>query len=784
GEAAATVEEFGHARAIEAIDMASAMAAPGYNMFVIGPNGAAMRQIVERRLSRLAAGRARLSDWVYVNNFDGADRPIALELPAGRAGALRERMLGLIDDLKTSLPAVFESDEYRTRREALDEDVRARQQAAFDAISDDAQQRGAAIVRTPMGFVVAYMRDEKVLSPDEFQELPAAEQERAKGIVTEVQDRLQAFMRTAPTYEKERRDAVRTLDRETAKMAVEQSIDDIVEAFRDVPKVCDYLEVVRRTLIESAAIFLAGGEEESLSLSGPSRGDGRFEAFSVNVMVSQAEGDLQAPVVFEDHPTMQNLIGRIEHVSHQGALLTNFALIKAGALHKANGGFLLLDARQILTQPFAWSALKRALRARAIRMTSPAEYLGFAATVSLEPDPIPLDVKVAIFGERIHYYLLLALDPEIRDLFKIVADFEDTADRSAENERTLAGLLADIARQEGLRPLERGAAEALVEYAVRLGDDAQKVSLQIDRMTDRLREADHFCAVSGRETIAATEIAQALDAERWRIGRIRERAMEAVQRNIALVDTDGAVTGQINGLSVLQVGDLRFGGPSRITARVRVGAGKVVDIEREVELGGPTHSKGVLILSGYLASRFALDVPISLAASLVFEQSYGRIDGDSASSAELYALLSALSDLPLKQSLAVTGSVNQLGQVQAIGGVNEKIEGFFDTCAGRVLTGRQGVLIPAANVQHLMLREDVVEACRDGRFAVYPVQTIDQGIALLTGLPAGTRGANGLFPEGSVNARVEARLVDFAQRRRAFGEAGKTGSEPHSGETS
>lgn len=767
-EAEGGAAALGQDRAVEAIALAADLEGPGWNLFVMGARPGTARRLAETLLAARAKARPRPSDWVYVNNFAEPNKPKAIALPAGRAARFRDSMAELIEDLSASLPAMFESEDFRSRREKIDDAFQGRQEEAFEALAKEAREKGAAILRTPMGFAVAPIHDGEVMGPEAFNKLPEAEREAAQTAIGEIQEKLQALMRAQPKLEKERREAVRALERETAQIAVGQSIEEMTERFADLPEVTAHLETVRETLIEHAGLFLISAEERSRGQGAAPAEDARFAAFTANPIVAQKGDEPGAPVMFEDHPTLMNLIGRVEHVAHQGALITNFTLIKPGALHRANGGFLLLDARQLLSEPFAWPALKRALRAGAIRIDSPAEYLGFAQTVSLEPDPIPLDLKVVVFGERLHYYLLLHYDPEMRELFKAVADFEDDAGRGPDSERELAGALAAMASREGLRPLSEGAAAALVEHAARLSDDAARLSLDLERLGDRLREADLAARRAGRAEIAREDVAAAVAAQRRRVGRIRERAQEMILRDLARVDTEGEAVGQVNGLSVSEIGDLRFGRPARITARARMGEGKLVDIEREVELGGPIHSKGVLILGGFLAGRYALEAPMSLAATLVFEQSYGGVEGDSASCAELFALLSALSGLALRQDVAVTGSVDQRGRTQAIGGVNEKIEGFFDMCAARGLSGRQGVLIPQDNVQHLMLREDVAEACAAGRFHVWPMREIDEGLALLTGRPAGARGADGAFPEGSVNARVEATLERFARARRDF----------------
>ena len=577
-------------------------------------------------------------------------------------------------------------------------------------------------------------------------------------------------MHQIPQWQKAHREEIRKLNRDTAMFAVGQSIDEAKSKFTDIPRVIEHLEAVRGDLIENVAMFVVKTEGDEGEGTASRRMGGSFERYEVNVLVSHAGEDKSAPIVEELHPTLANLIGSIEYVSQHGVLVTNFRHIKPGAVHRANGGFLLLDVRHLLMEPFSWTALKRTLRQGEIRIEDVGRFIGLTSTVSLEPDPVPLDVKVVLFGSRLLYYLLVAFDPEVSEHFKVLADFEDEVDRSPESEALHARMIASIVTRDRLKPIDRDGVALVLEHAARLADHAGKLTLLIDQIRDVLAEADYWAADGKRVTITREDIQHALDQKIRRASRMRDRAQEAILQDVALIDTSGSCVGQVNGLSMLELGGFRFGRPTRITCRVRPGSGKVVDIEREVELGGPIHSKGVLILSGFLAGRYAVDTPMSLFASLVFEQSYGGVEGDSASSAELYAILSALSELPLRQDLAVTGSVNQHGEIQAIGGVNEKIEGFFDICQARGLTGTQGVLIPTANVQHLMLHRDVIDACGVGKFAIYPVTTIDDGIALLTGAPAGERGADGTYPGRSVNGLIEERLRSFARIRRSFGQ--------------
>jgi predicted ATP-dependent protease len=530
--------------------------------------------------------------------------------------------------------------------------------------------------------------------------------------------------------------------------------------------VVQHIETVRSDLIENFGMFVMKGNDEGGDASEIKMG-GPFDRYEVNVLVT-LDGAEQAPIIEELHPALGNLIGRIEYVPLHGALLTNFRLVKAGAIHRANGGYLLLDARSVLMEPFSWAAVKRTLRRGEIAIEDIGRFLGLTSTVSLEPDPIPLNLKVILFGDRLLYFLLAALDPELQEHFKVLADFENDLARTPENEADFARLLAALAQREGLNALDREGVALMLEHTARSAEHSGKLSLAIEQVREILVEADFCARAAKRSAISREDVDGALKARIRRAARLRDRAQEAILEKVALIDTSGTHIGQINGLSVTELGGFSFGRPTRITCQVRPGAGKVIDIEREVELGGPLHSKGVLILSGFLAGRYALDTPMSLSASLVFEQSHGGVEGDSASSAELYALLSAIAEVPLRQDLAATGSVNQHGQLQAIGRVNEKIEGFFDTCERRGLTGTQGVLIPQSNVQHLMLRKDVRDACAAGRFAVYPVATLDEGIALLTGLSAGMRGTDGAFPLNSVNRRVEDRLRSFCQHSTEF----------------
>lgn len=753
-------------RALRAIELGLDIAVDGFNIFVIGQSTARIPEAVKSLLLADASKRPIPPDWVYVHNFAAPHKPVALELPPGRAPHFRRAMQHLIEDVRTALPAVFESEDYQARRRAIDEASSTKQSQGFAALRDMALARKIAILRTPLGFGLVPIENGEVVEPKVFNSWPSERRELTEKAIRDLEPELERLVRSIPRLDKEHREAVRKLDRETAQFAVGQLIDETKASFEDLPKIGEHLERMRRDLIENVGLFIPqeGSEQEP----GRASPGGAFERYEVNVLVSQAEGATGAPVVEEVHPTLANLVGRIEYLAAQGVLVTNFRLIKAGALHRANGGYFLVDIRNLLIEPFSWAAVKRTLHNKRITIEDVSRVLGLASTVSIEPDPIPLDLKVVLFGDRLLYYLLATFDPEVQQYFKILADFDDDIDRSPATEMALARLIASLSRQERLKALDRGGVARLVEHAARLADDSSKLTLMNEQLRDILVEADHCAGASGSSVISGVHVSRAIDHQIERAGRLRALSQRQILEDIALISTSGTRIGQINGLSVISLAGYAFGRPTRITCRVRPGSGKIVDIEREIELGGPIHSKGVLILTGFLAGRYALAAPMSLYASLVFEQSYSGVEGDSASSAELYALLSALSESSLRQDLAVTGSVNQFGDVQAIGGVNEKIEGFFDICHKRGLTGTQGVIIPAGNARHLMLKAEIIDACRQNRFFVYPVATIDQGIALLTGHNAGQRGPDGNFPAGSLNRAVEDRLRQFAEVRRAY----------------
>lgn len=764
----------GQERAVEAIRFGSATLAEGFNLFLYGPPGTGKFDIVHRLLSEKAAKEPTPDDWVYINNFDDSHKPIAMPLPPGRGVELKQAVHQTIDDIRAAVITIFESDDYRNRRQVLEETYRQEQQHAFDTLSAAAAAKNVALIMTPRGFTLVPTRDGQVVDSDAFAKLEDTEREHWQADIKELEKELEAIIATIPRRTKELRQKLQEMNREITAYVVDSHMSDLQTGFGDLPQVAVFVDAIRTDLIDNIRTVLgmdgadgADGAQLRASMSGnggTALGFGRYE---VNVVVTNAP-DSGAPVVYEDHPTLGNLIGRIEHVEHMGALLTDFRMIKPGAFHLALGGYLLLDARQVLIQPFAWEALKRTIRGRSIKTESPGKYLAVISTVSLEPAPIPHGVKIVLLGDPMMYYLLSAYDPDFSELFKVGADFGDRMERTPETEKRFSDCIAMLAKKHSMRAFDKPAVARIIEYSAREAGDSERLSLELAKIKDLMHEADWIASEANSKCVKRDHMEQALAAARYRKDRIRERSQEAIQRGDVLIDTTGSKVGQINALSVLQIGGYSFGRPTRITARTWMGKGRVIDIEREVELGGSLHSKGVMILTSYLSSHFVPGTPLALAASLVFEQTYGGVDGDSASSTELYALLSALSEIPIRQSLAVTGSVNQHGLVQVIGGVNEKIEGFFDICQERGLDGEQGVLIPVSNVKHLMLRHDVVDAARKGKFHIYPVETITQGIELLTGIPAGIRRPNGTFKDGTVFAAAEKRLLEFANSFRAF----------------
>ncbi|MDJ0757288.1 MAG: ATP-binding protein [Ardenticatenaceae bacterium] len=767
----------GQERAVESIRFGVGMAQQGYNLFALGPNGVGKYTAVCRYLDQQAQDKPTPPDWCYVHNFERPHQPVAISLPAGQGGELVEDMEHLLEELFTVIPAIFESEDYQMQRQAIQDRLQAKPEEALEKLNEECRVDNIALIRTPQGLAFAPIRNGEVLRPNQFQTLSPAEKQQLEKNIEKYQDKLQRLVRQVPQWSRHSREELKELDQNVATFSVTPLINELFDKYGDLPEVTTYLTEVRQDVIQHADYFLQSDDSAAqqnliamaiVTQQKVSRDSSFFNRYKVNLLVDNGDQQTGAPVIYADHPTYPNLNGRIEHISQMGALITDFTLIKPGALHRANGGYLILDARKLLINPQSWESIKRVLQSQEISIEPLGYSLGLLSTVTLEPEPIPLDLKVVLLGERYLYYLLYQLDPDFSELFKVAADFEMDMTRSVANNSVYAQFISALAQKESLHPFDRQAVARVIEFSSRLAGDAEKLSTHMQPMANLMREASYWAAENDHGVVQTSDVQQAIDAQIFRNGRLRERMQETILRDTMLIDTSGEIVGQINALSVISLGQFAFGRPSRITARVHLGKGEVVDIERQVEMGGPIHSKGVMILSGFLGGRYAQERPLSLTASLVFEQSYSGVEGDSASSAELYALLSALAQIPLKQSLAVTGSVNQLGQVQAIGGVNEKIEGFFDICQARGLTGEQGVLIPAANVKNLMLRSDVINAVDEGKFHIYPVSTIDEGNELLTGIPAGEKDQDGRYPANTINRLVTDRLDELAKAHRRF----------------
>ncbi len=757
-----------HPRVYDALKSGAGIEQAGYNLFVMGPSGSGRHRLTEKLLREQALEKQVPSDLCYVYNFDDPDKPVALQLQAGRGEELKKDMKELVEHLKKVIPAMFKSDEYFFKKRDIDEWLKHKQEDAFFEISKEAKEDGIFVQYTPQGYTISPMSEDKTLTTQQYQALSEEQKEEIKQKIQKYRDKIDTVSQQVIAWNNEAYEKLQELEKGISKKAVGQSLQRLMEKYAAYAKVVSYLEAVEKDVLDNAQDFIddnGNNTTQMLQSLFPSSygGTPSFDIYDVNVLVDNSQ-QTAAPIVYEDNPTYNNLFGVVEYVSQMGTLVTDFNYIKPGALHKANGGYLVLDARKVLWQPYVWEGLKRMLFSGEIKIDTLANELGFGSTVTLEPEKVELDLKVVLIGERNLYYLLHHYDPEFQKLFKINADFEDEVVRDEDNTRLYAAMIAQMAHQNGLRPLDREAVAAVVEYGAKVAGSAYKLTTQVSHLLDLLQEANYLAAKEGDGQITKAFIAQALKQQQNRSNRIQHKIYEAIEEETILIDTHGFVSGQINGMSVVDLGDMRFGEPTKITALSRLGKGDVVDIEREVDLGGPIHSKGVMTLSAYLGYTYAQHLHLSIHATLSFEQSYGQVEGDSASAAELYALLSSLADIPIDQSFAVTGSINQKGQIQAVGGINEKIEGFFDVCQRCDSDNAHAVIIPKANVKHLMLKQDVLDAVAKGRFAVYAIGHVQEGIELLTGKTAGKALENGEFEKGSFNAAVQAKLRLFAQK--------------------
>lgn len=758
-------EIIGQSRALKAISFGIGIKKEGYNLYAMGKLGSGKHSVVEKFIQRSAKDEAKPGDWCYVNNFEDLRKPISLKLLPSIGVQLKNDMEELIEELQGIIPSIFESEEYRDKQQSILNKLNEMKKKSFQDVKERAKQEFMAIQYTASGYTLSPMsKDGKILDKNEYQLLSAKEkehiQEKIKTFKTQIDNTAQDMLIQSRKQQKE----IRELEQTMTKKAVDNSISELKKRYKKYEKVVTYLKSVEEDIVKNSQDFLVSAQKNLSSMGIRSaKESGIFNRYRVNVLVSHKDED-GAPIIYENNPTYANLFGEIEHIAQMGTLLTDFNLIKPGALHRANGGYLILDASKVLMQPFVWEGLKRMLRSGEIRIESLAQSLSLISTLTLEPQTIALDVKIVLIGNRILYYLLYNYDPEFKELFKINADFENDTPRNDENSLLYAKMIGMIAKDNGLLPLDKKAVGKVIEYSSRLAEDSQKLSTHLGSLNDLLQEADFIASKKKLKKITKAEIVEAIVEKIERSDRIKDQIYEAIQRGTILIQTDGNAIGQVNGVAVLDLGNFSFGHPSKITALTRLGKRGVVSIEREAKLSGPTHDKGMMILSAYLAATYAKDFPLSMTATLVFEQSYGRVEGDSASCAELFALLSSLSEAALDQSIAVTGSVNQNGQVQAVGGINEKIEGFFDVCSLASSAKRNGIIIPASNVKHLMIKEEVLEAVKSGTFEIYAIENVDEGMEILTGKVSGTKDKNGKFPKGSINYLVEEKLKHLATK--------------------
>ncbi|MCI5634653.1 MAG: AAA family ATPase [Alphaproteobacteria bacterium] len=761
----------GQDRAIHAVELGIHIKSRGYNLFCLGPEGTGKTSLVKRILEKEAKNRKTPDDWAYVYNFEEPYKPIAMSFPAGQATEFAKDVDELLEELADSLPEIIESEEYKAALGIIRQKYKAKKEEYINVLQKKAKGKRVSLLHMQMGLVVAPMKDGEVLSPDAFEQLPEEEKKLVMDDLNAMQEEIENATQDLPCWEEKQKREITILREKFVRSTVKDPIDALRKKYKS-QQPSRFLKQIQDNILDNIDDFVptdsdkqaaaAGTEEDPLQLllsKMKQPEEDKFAKFKVNVIVKNVP-DSGAPIITVDYPTQGNLVGKVERIQQYGALLTDFTLIKAGALHQANGGFLLLDARKVLEQPFAWDSLKRAIASKRVKIEAPSEETSFT-TISLDPEPIPLDIKVVLTGDFEIYELLSERDPDFRDFFKVEADFGMIMDRNAENEVEYAKLIGSLSKKKQLRSLNRQAVARVIEYASRLADDAGKLTAHISSIGDLLREADYWARVSNSKQIGKNHIDQAIEAQIYRSDRIKKAMLEEIDKGTILMDVKGERVGQINGLVVYDFSRYSFGKPARITTQVRIGKGDFIDIEREISMSGPIHTKGVLILKSLIANRFAKHSPLSLSASIVFEQSYGGVDGDSASSTEYYCLLSAIANLPIKQNIAVTGSINQFGEIQPIGGVNEKIEGFFDVCVHNGLTGKQGVIIPRTNVDNLMLRSDVVQAVEDGRFTIYAIDTVDDGIEILTGVKAGKPDNKGNYPKGTVNYLVEENLRQY-----------------------
>jgi len=765
-------EIFGQERAQKALRFGLEIREKGFNIYVAGMPGTGRKTAVKKLVNELAKTEPKADDWIYVNNFVNPYEPNAIRLPPGMGSRLKTDMASFISEVKRALPRAFESEDYATKRQEALGKIDRERETVFREVNESAAKQGFSIQMGPTSLLIIPVINDKPLTQEEFEALSKETREE----ILRKREALDADLRTG-FHQMRELDAkgievVKALNTEIALYAIGHLLTGLKEKYGTIHEVIPYIDSVQKDILENLGTFQGSGQQQQQEQVPPQFQqwlvkDLAFRKYEINVVVDNAGPD-GAPVVFEDTPSYQNLLGKAEKEVQFGVVTTDFMMIRPGSVHKANGGYLVIPVLDLFRYPLAWEGLKSALKTEKVKIEEPGEQAGFIMTRGLKPEPIPLSVKVILIGTPDINQILNQGDPDYPELFKVRADFDTVMDRNETNVKNYAAFTCTLCKRFNLIHLDNTAIAKVIEYGSRLADDKKKLSTRFSSVADLIREANFYAMQEKAKNITVKHIEKAVEEKIYRSNLIQQKIQEFIERGVYLIDTEGLQVGQINGLSVMELGDFAFGRPSRVTASVAVGRDGIIDIERQAQLGGPTHTKGVLILGGYLANKYAQDKPLSLTAKLVFEQSYGGVDGDSASSTELYAILSALSGLPLKQSIAVTGSVNQRGEVQAIGGVNEKLEGFFEVCKAKGLTGQQGAMIPASNVPNLMLKEEILEAAKAGKFSIYPARTIDEGIEFLTGVPAGEQQPDGSYKEGTVNYLVNRRLQEMAEMAREF----------------
>ncbi len=765
-------EPVGQKRAVDALEFAAAINSDGYNVYVMGQIGTGRSSISRKILLKRAKQEATPQDYCYVYNFADPRVPKALSLSAGKGAEWLSDMDTLIGQMVTHIMAAFESEEYNEKRDEILRGFRDERNKELQKFEEEVEAAGFTLGRSPAGLIVAPAKDGEVMEPQQYRELSEEERTRLEEQRMELQSQLAEIMRRGQREERQTRQNVIDLDRDIARAVIEPLIEEIRDKHKDQQAVIEHLDAIQEDLLENVSNLRQTAEDGEDHMQVSSTGAGvtgampLMERYRVNLLVNNAETQ-GAPVIAEANPTIEALTGEVEHQTHMGALVTDFTMIKPGALHRANGGYLILEAHQVLQRPFAWDALKRALKSEQVHIESLRDQVRFISTVSLEPAPIPLNVRVILVGSPWLYYLLYEYDEDFRKLFKVKSDFGTQIDRKYHSSRQYAAFVGQMCREESMPHFSADALARIVEYGSRIADNQHKLSLNFSQVGNLVREAAYWASKHDRDVVDADDVTFARDQQIWRSNRIEELILEMIEDGSLLVNVADAEVGQINGISVLQLGDYMLGKASRITCETYLGRAGVVNVEREAKLTGRIHDKGVLTINGFIGGRYGQDIPLALSASLAFEQLYDEVDGDSAASTELYALLSSLADVPIKQGIAVTGSVNQKGEIQPIGGVNHKIEGFYATCKILGITGEQGVIIPDANARNLMLNDEVIEAVEDGQFHIWTVKTVDEGIRLLTGVTAGKRGKSGKYPRNTINGLVEARLEEMAEKMKA-----------------